>query len=64
MSNQTQLTSVKVNTALFDDFRVLSIKTKINLQKLVDRSMYLYATDEAYRKQINNLLDTVYTGSL
>jgi hypothetical protein len=61
--NKTQLTSVKVSTELFEDFRVLSIRTKVNFQKLVDRTLHLYITDEQYRKTINNHLDTFYTGS-
>lgn len=65
MSTQTnqQLTSVKVNAQLFDDFKVLCIRTKLSLQKLTDRSMYLYVTDVEFRKLVNNTLNTYYTGS-
>ena len=64
MSNNTQqLTSVKVNTQLFDDFKVLCVRTKLSLQKLTDRAMYLYVTDETFRNQINNTINTYYTGS-
>ena len=58
-----QLTSVKVNTHLFDDFKVACVRTKLSLQKLTDRAMYLYVTDEEFRKTINNTLNTYYTGS-
>lgn len=59
----TQLTSVKVPTELFEDFRILSIRTKVNFQKLVERTLHLYTTDDQYRKIINNHIDTFYTGS-
>jgi hypothetical protein len=58
-----QLTSVKVNAQLFDDFKVLCVRTKLSLQKLTDRAMYLYVNDEEFRKTINNTLNTYYTGS-
>lgn len=65
MSTNTnqQLTSVKVNTQLFDDFKVVCVRTKLSLQKLTDRAMYLYVTDSDFRAQINNTLNTYYTGS-
>ena len=65
MSTNTnqQLTSVKVNAQLFDDFKVMCVRTKLSLQKLTDRAMYLYVTDETFRQQINNTLSTYYTGS-
>lgn len=62
-NNNQQLTSVKVNTQLFDDFKVLCVRTKLSLQKLTDRAMYLYVTDEEFRKTINNTVNTHYTGS-
>ena len=49
-----KLTSVKVKDDLFDEFKVFCVRTKFSLQKLVDRSMYLYLTDENYRKQLHN----------
>lgn len=58
-----QLTSVKVNTQLFDDFKVMCVRTKLSLQKLTDRAMYLYVTDGEFRKMINNTVNTYYTGS-
>jgi len=49
-----QLTSVKVHRHLFDDFKIECVKTKFSLQKLADRSLYLYLTSEEFRKQIHN----------
>jgi hypothetical protein len=47
------LTSVKVTPSIFEEFRVNSVKRKFPLQKLVDRAMYLYNTDEEFRKKIH-----------
>ena len=49
-----QLTSVKVITDAFDDFKMTCIKTKFNIQKLVHSSMELYNSSEDYRKLMHN----------
>ena len=48
-----KLTSVKLEEKLFEDFKVASIRQKFNLQKLVNRSIHLYLTDEEFAKQIH-----------
>ena len=58
-----KLTSVKVNDSLFDEFKVLCVRTKFSLQKLVDRSIHLYLTDEDFRKQLHNHTDLSLSGS-
>jgi hypothetical protein len=58
-----KLTSVKVNDTLFDEFKVLCVRTKFSLQKLVDRSIHLYLTDEDYRKQLHNHTNLSLSGS-
>jgi hypothetical protein len=52
--NKLQLTSVKVHGHLFDEFKVMCVRTKFSLQKLTDRAMHLYLTDEEFRKQVHN----------
>ena len=56
MTNKKQmtLTSVKVKSELFQEFRVECVKRKFSFQKLADRAIYLYLTDEDFRKQITN----------
>jgi hypothetical protein len=56
MSNKKPmtLTSVKVQTDLFNDFKVECVRRKFSFQKLADRSIYLYLTDEEFRKKITN----------
>ena len=57
-THKQQLTSVKVDGELFDEFKVLCVRTKFSLQKLTDRCMHLYVTDEEFRKTIHNHLNT------
>ena len=62
--NKLQLTSVKVNTGLFDEFKVLCVRTKFSFQKLADRCMHMYVTDEEFRKQIQAHTNLSLSGSL
>ena len=55
MSKKEQtLTSVKVQTPLFEEFKIECVKRKFSFQKLADRALFLYLTDEDFRKQITN----------
>ena len=56
-----QLTSVKVPEDLFEQFKISCITYKFSIQKLTERCMYLYLTDEEFRKSIHNQLDTTLT---
>jgi hypothetical protein len=53
-SKDMTLTSVKVKSDLFDDFKIECVKRKFSFQKLADRSLFLYLTDEDFRKKINS----------
>ena len=61
--DKNKLTSVKVKDDLFDEFKVLCVRTKFSLQKLVDRSIHLYLTNEDFRKQLHNHTDLALSGS-
>jgi hypothetical protein len=52
--NKMTLTSVKVQSDLFNDFKVECVRRKFSFQKLADRSLFLYLTNEDFRKQITN----------
>lgn len=54
MANDKTLTSVKIKTDLFEEFKIECVKRKFSFQKLADRAIYLYLTNEDFRKQINN----------
>ncbi len=64
MGNKMQLTSVKIPEDLFEQFKIACVKYKFSVQKLTERSMYLYLTDDEFRKQLHNTLDTQFTGSI
>ena len=53
-----QLTSVKVPEDLFEEFKISCVKHKFSIQKLTERCMYLYLTDEKFRIDSHNQLDT------
>ena len=48
------LTSVKIKSDLFENFKIECVKRKFSFQKLADRAIYLYLTDEEFRKAITN----------
>jgi len=53
-SKDQQLTSVKINKTLFEQFKVECIKRKFSFQKLSERAIHLYLTEEEFRKQVHN----------
>ena len=61
MSKQMTLTSVKLPDGLWDEFRISCVKHKFSLQKLTERAMFLYLTNDEFRKQMHNQLDTTLT---
>jgi hypothetical protein len=64
MGDKMQLTSVKVPEGLFEQFKIACVRYKFSVQKLTERSMFLYLTNEDFRKTMHNQLDTEFTGSI
>jgi len=56
-SKKMTLTSVKVQNDLFENFKIECVKRKFSFQKLSDRALFLYLTDENFRKQITNQIN-------
>ena len=50
--NNTKLTSVKILKILYEDFRVNTINSNMNLQKLTNRAIDMYLTDEKFRNDL------------
>jgi hypothetical protein len=48
---------VNVHEDLFTEFKVLGVRHKMSFQKLADRTLYLYITDEEFRAKIHNQLN-------
>ena len=49
---ETKLTSVKIIDDLYRNFKSKVVQNGFNLQKLVNRSIFLYNKDSGYRKKI------------
>ena len=47
-------TSINVHEKEWEEFRILSFKKKITFTALVERSLFLYNTDEEYRNLIHS----------
>ena len=54
MKKDMTLTSVKIQSELFDEFKIACVRHKFSFQNLADRSVHLYLTDEDFKKQIHN----------
>lgn len=57
------ITSVKIPEILYEDFKMTSIRSKMNLQDIVERTMFMYLTDSKFRQTIHEQYNTYYTGS-
>jgi hypothetical protein len=54
MAKEQTLTSVKIKSDLFDEFKVSCVRHKFSFQKLADRAIHLYLTDEDFRKKVHS----------
>tara|TARA_Y100001935_G_C17067074_1_gene389668 strand:- start:121 stop:318 length:198 start_codon:yes stop_codon:yes gene_type:complete len=63
MKGNTKLTSVKVLDRLYKDFRVKSLSEDFTLQKLVNRSIHKFLTDEDFQLNIKHHRDLKVSGS-
>jgi hypothetical protein len=57
------ITSVKIPENLYEDFKIMSVRSKINLQEIVERTIFMYITDSTFRQKIHERYSTYYTGS-
>ena len=58
---ETKLTTVKILSELYNNFKKETIENEFTLQKLVNRSMFLYTTDNNFKDNIHTI--TVVSGS-
>lgn len=54
MAKQQTLTSVKIESELFEEFRILSIKLKTSFKDLAEKAVHRYVNDENFRRDMNN----------
>ena len=54
------LTTVRLQDDLFNAFKSEAVKNKITMRNLLERAMFLYLTEESFKKTINNQLNSRY----
>ena len=54
-------TTVKVESSLYDEFKVLGVRHKITLQRFIERTIYRYVNEPSFRDGINNFILPVTT---
>ena len=59
----TKLTSVKILENLYSKFKLNTVNTKMTLQKLTNRSVDRFLTDEKYREEIETYDNLIVSGS-
>jgi len=59
--NQTLITA-NVDKKLYDKLKMEFLRKNFKLQKLIERTMFLYLTDKDFQKQIHNTLNTSLEG--
>ena len=63
MKVTTKLTSIKIIEDIYKNFKSNTVNTKMSLQKLVNRSMYLYNQDDKFKNELDNMNSLVISGS-
>ena len=61
--DKSKLTSVKILEALYKRFKSTTVNTKMTLQKLTNRSINLYLTDENYKNIVETHDNLTISGS-
>jgi hypothetical protein len=57
-------TTVKIESSLYDEFKVLGIHCRLTLQGLVERCVYRYVKEENFRKEVNDFTLPAISGSV
>lgn len=61
--DKTKLTSIKLLKDVYSTFKQVSFDSDVTLQKLVNRTVERYVTDEEFRKEMNEYLKLQISGS-
>ena len=59
----TKLTSVKILKSLYEQFKFKTVNSSMNLQKLVNRSIHQYISDNTIKEQIESYDQLHISGS-
>ena len=63
MNVETKLTSVKIIKSLYENFRLKTVNSSMNLQKLVNRSIHQYLHDVILKEQMESYDKLFMSGS-
>ena len=61
--NNSKLTSVKILEDLYKRFKSATVNTKMTLQKLTNRSIDLYLTDDNFKNNLETHDNLINSGS-
>ena len=61
--DNSKLTSVKILEDLYKRFKSVTVNTKMTLQKLTNRSIDLYLTDEQFKDKLEEYNGLINSGS-
>jgi hypothetical protein len=65
MNNKNlKLTSVKIHEDLAENFKIETVRTGMTLQKLINRSIHLFLTDDEYKYKLLQYNNLVTSGSI
>jgi len=63
MSVETKLTTVKIIKGVYSNFKRVSFESDVTLQKLVNRTVERYVSDNGFRKEMNEYQNLQISGS-
>ena len=63
MSLETKLTTVKIIKGVYSNFKRVSFESDVTLQKLVNRTVERYVSDDGFRKEMNEYSNLQISGS-
>ena len=59
----TKLTTVKILKDVYSSFKKVSFNSEVTLQKLVNRTVERYVSDETFRNEMNEYVKLQISGS-
>ena len=54
--NKKVATTVKVEPTLYDEFKILGIRYKLTLQGLIEKTVFRYVKEDAFRNGMNSFI--------
>jgi len=63
MNAETKLTTVKILKGVYSNFKQVSFDSDVTLQKVVNRTVERYVTDDEFREEMNEYLKLQISGS-